>query len=243
MNDRTDYYGILKSELMKTAGSMMDETVKVVSARPLSPEEAIGNPDRRDFPLLKGKEVMVEAVFKKARAHAYTDMPGDFDGSLQELYDLDLKNNFERALFIAGLNAVMRHFGRASNTVHCRDSEPRLCAQQLPEFIKENFGKPKIAFVGYQPAMIESLYQTFSLRVIDLDEDNIGAEKFGLVIEGPEKTWEVLSWGDIILATGSTCVNGTISSFQNTKPVVFYGVTVAGPAVLHGHRRFCPYAG
>ena len=69
---------------------MMGETVKIVSARPLSPEEAIGKPDRTDYPLLKGKEVMIEAVFIDARAQAFTDMPGTFQGSLHDLMGLDL---------------------------------------------------------------------------------------------------------------------------------------------------------
>lgn len=219
---------------------MMDETVKIVSARPLSPEEAIGKPDRTDYPILKGKEVMVEAVFRNARAHAFTDTPGDFQGTLQKVLDLGLKTNFERAVFISTLNAVMRDAGKISNTVHCKDSEPRQCAKQLPSFVAEHFGKPKIAFVGYQPGMIEELSQSFLMRVIDLDEDNIGADRFGILIEGPEHTNDVLSWGDIILATGSTCVNGTIVSFLNKKPVVFYGITVAGPAAVNGYHRFCP---
>lgn len=240
MNTHRNYYDALKAELAEMAGPMLGDAIRVVSARPLSPEEAIGKPDRTDFPILKGKEVMVEAVFRESRAHAFTDMPGDFKGSLQDLLNLDLRDNLERALFIAGFNAVMRHFGRASNTVHCKDKDPKTCAEQLPAFIEENFGKPKIAFIGCQPAMIDKLSETFSLRVVDLDEDNIGAHRFGLVIEGPEKTEDVLSWGDIIVATGSTCVNGTIVSFLGRKPVVFYGVTVAGPAALHGYRRYCP---
>lgn len=243
MENTLNYYNALKSELAKIAEQMMGETVKVLAARPLSPEEAIGKPDRTDFPILKGKEVMVEAVFKNSRAHAFTDTPGNFQGSLQDLLGLELKDNFERAVFIAGFNAVARHFGLASNTIHCRDSEPRECAKQLTPFIEENFGKPKIAFVGYQPAMLERLSQNFTMRVIDLDKDNIGAEKFGLLIEGQENTEDVLSWGDIIVATGSTCVNGTIVSFLDAKPAVFYGVTVAGPAAIYGYRRFCPYAG
>jgi uncharacterized protein (DUF4213/DUF364 family) len=238
-----NYYNQLKSELREMAGQLMGETIEVLWTKPLSPEEAIGRPDRTDFPLLKGKEVMLEAVFRDARGHAFTDMPGDFQGSLQDIVELDLRDNFERAVFIAGFNAVMRYFGRVSNTVHCKDSEPRLCAQQLPAFVTKRFGKPRIAFVGYQPTMIEELSQSFDLRVIDLDPDNIGANRFGLVIEGPESTEDVLSWGDVILATGSTCVNGTIISFVGKKPVVFYGVTVAGPAMLFGYDRFCPCSG
>lgn len=222
---------------------MMTETITVVSARPLTPEEAIGKPDRTDFPILKGKEVMVEAVFKGQKGQAFTDMPGEFQGTLQDLYNLNLRNNFERAVFIAGLNAVMRYFGKISNTVHCKDKEPRACAEQLPDFVKTHFGKPKIAFVGYQPAMIEVLAPLFSMRVIDLDRDNIGASRFGQVIEGPEKTDEILSWGDIILATGSTCVNETIPIFIDKKPVVFYGISVAGTASIYEYQRFCPCSG
>lgn len=235
-----EYYDALKAELAKMAGAMLGEPIKVVSARPLSPEEAIGKPDRTDFPILKGKEVMVEAVFKGSRAHAFTDRPGNFEGSMQEILDLELRDNLERAVFIASFNAVLRHFGRVDHTIHCRDREPGTCAEQLPDFIRERFGAPKIAFIGFQPAMIQTLASIFSLRVVDLDRDNIGANRFGLVIEGPEKTEEVLAWGDIVVATGSTCVNGTLPSFLGEKPVVFYGVTGAGPAALHGHLRYCP---
>ncbi len=101
-----NYNSRLKSALLEMAGHIMDEAVTVVSARPLSPEEAIGKPDRTDFPILKGKEVMLEATFKGARGQAFTDMPGNFQGSLQKLIDLELRNNFERAVFIAGFNAV-----------------------------------------------------------------------------------------------------------------------------------------
>jgi len=238
-----EYYTRFKMELSALAGRMMGEKVRIVSAKSLSSDEAIGRPDRTDFPLLKGREVLMEAVFRGSRGHAFTDMPGEFQGTLRDIAGLALKTNFERALFIAALNAVMRDAGRASNTVHCRDKAPRECARRLPAFVSGRFGRPRIAFVGYQPAMIEELSKSFALRVVDLDQQNIGGERFGLTIEGPENTGDILSWGDIILATGSTCVNGTITSFLNRKPVVFYGVTVAGPAAIHGYDRFCPCSG
>ncbi|MBN2250696.1 MAG: hypothetical protein JW724_01300, partial [Candidatus Altiarchaeota archaeon] len=39
----------------------------------LKPSEAIGNPDRKDFPLLKGKEVLMQATFLGMKGQAYTD--------------------------------------------------------------------------------------------------------------------------------------------------------------------------
>jgi len=84
---------------------------KWATGRALSPEEAIGTPEDDDYPLMKGRERLMEAVFKGARGQAFTDMFGDFGGSLEDIANMDLKNNFKRAVFIATLNAVMRHAG------------------------------------------------------------------------------------------------------------------------------------
>jgi len=236
-----EIYERLKDELRRLAGDSMDEKVSVVSARVLSSKEAIGETGRDDYPLLKGKEAMVEAVYKGVKGHAFTDMPGGFEGTVRDVAMLSLDNNFERAVFISTLNAVMREAGLITGTVHCRDDEPGRCARELVPYVKERFGNPRIAFVGFQPGMIERLSEVFQMRVLDLDEDNIGKKKFGIVIEGPEATEDVLSWGDIILATGSTCVNGSITRFVGRKPVVFFGVTGAGATKVMGFERYCRY--
>lgn len=235
-----DIYGTLRKEFRKIAGNMMGERISI-SARSLSAKEAIGEPDRDDYPLLKGKEVMVEAVFRGSKGHAFTDMPGVFQGAMSDIIELPLEDNFQRSVFIASLNAVLREMGVVDGTVHCRDKEPAECARELVDYVKNRFGNPRIAFIGFQPAMIGRLSAVFEMRVVDLDEDNIGKEKFGLVIEGPDLTEEVLAWSDIILATGSTCVNGTITRFVGKKPVVFFGVSVAGPAKICGFDRYCRY--
>jgi len=74
-----EIYERLKDELRRLAGDSMDEKVSVVSARVLSSKEAIGETGRDDYPLLKGKEAMVEAVYKGVKGHAFTDMPGGFE--------------------------------------------------------------------------------------------------------------------------------------------------------------------
>lgn len=93
-----------KFSRLVTANSVRGEEIQVVNARPLTPEEAIGRPERDDFPLLKGKEVMMEALFLGARGQAFTDMPGNFQGTVEDVLALPLKNNFERAVFVATLN-------------------------------------------------------------------------------------------------------------------------------------------
>jgi hypothetical protein len=213
-----------------------------VKAQTLSPEEAIGNPEDDDYPLLKGRERIVEATFREARGHAFTDMFGNYRGTVNDVLAMKMKNNFRRAIFVATLNAVLRHTGAIEGTVHCKDKAPPECSQRLVEKIKSEFGNPKIALVGLQPRMAEALAAEFPLRITDLDEKNIGEEKFGVLIQDPIHAQEHSDWCDLLVVTGSTAVNGTMTDFVGKKPVIFYGVTVAGPAHLLGFDRFCPLA-
>ncbi len=58
------FYEELKQKLKQLVEShdLLRENIKI-TARSLTPKEAIGEPERKDFPLLKGKEVMMEANF------------------------------------------------------------------------------------------------------------------------------------------------------------------------------------
>jgi len=217
------------------------EAISIISARTLTAKETIGEPERTDYPLMRGKEFMVEANFRGARGQAFTDMPGNYEGSLGDVLSFDLTDNFQRAIFVAGLNAVMRHHQIIEETVHCRDQEPWLCAKRLVAYIREKYNHPKIALIGYQPAMADSLVEFYPLRIIDMDVDNIGQERAGVIVDAPAVTCEVIDWCDVILSTGSTAVNGTLGDFLTAKPIVFYGVTVAGIAALCGLNRYCPF--
>lgn len=222
-----------------TAHELLKESIQVVDARPLKPEEAIGRPDRQDYPLLKGKEVMLQAQFRSGRGQAFTDMPGNYEGTIKEVLELPLKSNFARAVFVATLNAVMRHLNLIDRTVHCRDREPEECAGQLVTYIRQRFGNPRIAFIGLQPAMVVKLAECFPLRVVDLDPENVGQQKGRAIVEDVSRTPEIIEWGDIIVATGTTAVNDTLEPLLGKKPVVFYGVTIAGIAYLSGLERYC----
>jgi uncharacterized protein (DUF4213/DUF364 family) len=170
-------------------------------------------------------------------------MYGDFSGRLYDIARMELKNNFRRAIFIASFNALMNHLGLAERTVHCKDTQPRECAAELADYIEKSYGHPRIAMVGFQPRMVEALAGRFPLRVSDMDRDNIGQEKFGVKIDDPSRTAENLAWCDLALVTGTTIVNDTIAQFIATKPVIFYGVTIAGAAQALGLNRFCPFGG
>lgn len=222
-----------------TANKLLKENVQVIEARPLRPEEVIGRPGREDFPLLKGKEVMLQAQFRFSRGQAFTDMPGRYEGTIKDVLELPLENNFQRAVFVATLNSVMRHLNLVDRTVHCRDQEPEQCASHLVSYLRERFGNPRIAFIGLQPAMVVKLSDYFSLRVVDLDPDNVGQKKGRVIVEDVSHTPEIIEWCDIIVATGTTAVNATLEPLLGGKPVIFYGVTIAGIAYLSGFERYC----
>lgn len=211
----------------------------IIRAKPLTPEEVIGNPEDKDYPLIVGRERMMQAEFRNACGQAYTDMYGNYSGKLIDIANIELKNNFRRAIFISSLNAVMRYLGIVDKTIHCKDNEPRECSARLVDYIIAKYGRPKIAMVGFQPRMVEALARNFEVKATDMDYANIDSEKYGVVIKSPQKTREHLNWCDIAVVTGSTIVNGTITDFLVNKPVVFYGVTISGAAKDLGLEDFC----
>lgn len=208
----------------------------------LTAQEAIGDPERKDFPIQKGKEKMMQACFGCSFGQAFTDMPNGFNGKLKEITMMPLQTNYARAVFVSGLNAVLRELKMTDHTVHCKDGGPGKCSLELGEMIEKEYGAPKIALFGLQPALAEVLWKKYDLRIFDLDQDNIGQEKFGTVIEsGVCDMEEVEAWADLFLVTGSTLCNGSIVHFLKIKkPVIYFGTTIAGTASLLGLKRFCP---
>ena len=235
-------YEIIKNKFLEIIEGMDLESEEVrIFAKPLTPEEAIGNPEDQDYPIQKGKERLLQAEFRGSHGQAFTDMFGNYEGKLSQVVRMNLTNNFRRAIFIATINAVMRYLGRVSKTIHCKDKDPKECGQELVKYINKSYGNPKVMLVGLQPRMLEAMKKEFELKVTDMDKDNIGQEKYGIRIDPPEKTKENLKWCDIALVTGTTVINNTISEYNNmAKPTIFYGVTVSGVAHLLGLDHFCP---
>ncbi len=221
---------------------LIAETV-TIKAFPLTPEEAIGNPEERDYPLVRGRERLMEATFRGSKGQAYTDLFGDYEGSLRDVLGLPMRNNFHRAVFIATLNAVLSHLGKIRGTVHCKDRDPRRCAEELVGYIRDRWGEPKVALIGLQPRMAEALSKAFPLRIADMDPENIG-RRFGQVaVEPGEREVELLNWCDLAVVTGTVLTNATVDAVVGTPAeLLFYGVTVAGASYLMGWKRFCPLA-
>jgi uncharacterized protein (DUF4213/DUF364 family) len=233
---------ITKNELSEVSVSVLVKT--------LTPQEAIGEPGRRDFPIIIGNERVIEAQVLSARAHAFTDSPGEFVGKLREILELPLTSNRERAICIATLNAVLKYLNLTEKTLHCKDEDPEKCAKEIASHILEKWGKARIGLIGLNPAIAESLVNTFgkdNVKITDLNNENIHSLKYGVEIwNGNEMTEELIKQSDVVVITGTTLVNGTfdriMSYIQNhRKDYLIYGVTGAGMCSLAGLNRICPY--
>ncbi len=219
--------------------NLLNEEIEIISAKTLTPFQAVGEPERDDYPILKGKEVLIEASFKGSKGQAYTDEPGSYKGVLKDIIDLELKNNFERAILIATMNAILKYLGLIGATLHCKNEELGLCASELVTYISKKYGNPSIGLIGLQPGMAEALSKSFVIRIVDLDKDNYNKKFNGAIVEGSSATDEIINNSDLILATGSTSVNSTIDELLIDKDVIFYGTTVAAVAYLNNLTRFC----
>lgn len=240
-----ELYRRLKQELERLVRlHHLDDSPIMLQSRGLSPEEAIGRTRRKDYPILAGREIMLQARFGASLGQAFTDAPSDFCGTLDEVLALDPENDVHsRGLLVASLNAVMRHTGDIDHTVHCRNDDLERCAESYAAHVRTHYGAPRITLVGYQPALTARLSQEFPLRVLDMNPQFVGSVRSGVTIENGKESYRsaVLDWPDLVLCTGSTLCNGTFVNFVDIgKPVLFFGISGAAAARIFSLPRFCP---
>ena len=226
---------------------LLDREIHIETAV-LTPEEAIGHPERQDFPLLKGKEVLMQATFMNCLGQAYTDAPSRFFGFIGEIADLELTNPRQTALFIAALNAVFRYVYPELRTIHCKDSGPERCARKIAQYV-QGLDPESVGIIGLQPAILQAITECVGsdhVYCIDRDEDTRGQVKHGVAIErGDNRGLELLfTKSDIVLATGSSSANGSLPDILSMSrktgvPVYFFGTTIAGVARLMGLNHLC----
>ena len=224
-----------------------------VTVKGLSPEEAIGKKVGEDFAICRGKEVVIEATVGSARGQAFTDHPSDWSGTLEEVFALSLDDVKNRAVVVAALNALAAKLGLASHVVHCQEEDPMRCGPELVAELKQRFPKTrKVLLVGLQPAILASLVDEVGakgVRVVDLDPENIDQVTRGVRIgNGAADISEDVDWCELMLVTGSSIVNGTLDgllamSHDASKPLVFFGNTIAAVAAAADLERICPFGG
>ncbi len=240
-----DAHEALKTLLIKNEKYNLLEIT--ISSRALKNEEAIGNPDRKDFPLLRGKEVLLQAEVDGSLGQAFTSDPITYRGSINNLLDLSDERPGNYALLVAALNALSCKLGIVKQTIHCINNEPEECAKKISQYILEKHGLCNIGIIGYQPAILENCTRVFEphrISISDLNSDNIGEVKYGVrVMDGISDTKKLIEFSDVLLITGSILSNGTYKNILNEikdKPYYFFGTTCAALANVNNISRLCP---
>jgi hypothetical protein len=222
----------------------LESEATIIKVRGLEPEEAIGRPSRANYPLLEGHEVMLQAEVRGAFGQAFTDEPSGYVGSLSSLYMTPLNTKKNRALLVAAINATYAHLDLVVDTKHCRDEGPELCGKRVAVELASKLPlSSKIAMIGFQPAFTHHISRAFeNFRVTDMNPENIGRVKEGVLIEPYIMNREVIAWSNAVLATGSTLANKSIDhiiEWSKRKLLFFYGVTISAAAHEFDFRRFC----
>ncbi len=218
-----------------------------VTSRALKNEEAIGNPSRTDFPLLRGKEVLLQVEIEGGLGQAFTSASVAYKGNLNNMLEFSSDEIGNNALFVATLNAVAQKLGLINKTKHCINDEPEQCGQKISENIREKYGLCNVGIIGYQPAIIENCVKVFGadrVKVTDLDNETVGTIRYGIkILDGMTDTKQLIDFADVILITGTVLANKTfhdINDIIGDKPFYFFGTTCAALAHFHDVYRLCP---
>jgi uncharacterized protein (DUF4213/DUF364 family) len=237
----------VKFEQILIENNLLHEDIKV-SVRGLSPQEAIGITKRQDFPIVEGKEIMIESEFRGSYGQAFTSVPVEYKGTLEKLINSPIEKIENRALLVAVLNSVLRSLNLADKTTHCKDDEPEKCSIELINWLKDKKIEGKLGLIGFQPAMLENISNNFNhnnILISDLNSNNISKYKFGIkVLDGNTENFNLIDDSDFILITGSTIVNGSINKIyeyleKKEKSYTFFGNTISGVAKLVNLPHIC----
>lgn len=248
--EKPDLLKVIKEKLsieLQSKPHLFDEIVLI---EPLGVKEAIGDPaPYKDFALQRGEERLIEAAIKGSRGQAFTSYPCRWRGTLNEVLNLSLDLEKNRAIFVATTNALGHLLVLCDRTIHCKDQGPDRCGRRIAEYIASQAGPDvSVCIVGYQPAMVKhmaGLLGSDRVYVTDLNPKNIGNETFGVkILDGSTSVIEMAKNCHVGLITGSTIVNGTLNQLLNVfkeygvKPYL-YGTTAAAFAKFLGIERLC----
>ncbi|PKM76831.1 MAG: hypothetical protein CVU90_10415 [Firmicutes bacterium HGW-Firmicutes-15] len=235
------------SQLISKADNSVTNLEVSVNSRALSAEEAIGHPERQDYPLIRGKEVLLQAEIQGSIGQAFTGDPIPFDGTIDTLLKTLSDRPGHQALAVAVLNALAKKMGITSNTIHCVNNEPEECGQYISEYLFSQHGACNVGIIGYQPALLEHCKDRFGVEhvhITDLNPDIIGELRYGVEVwDGLKDTPKLVETSDVLLITGTILANGTFTDVIpeiGNKPYYFFGTTCAALAAINGANRLCP---
>ncbi len=201
----------------------------------------------KEYPIVRGKEVIMECKFRNSKAHVFTSMPYEGTVSVGEVLNSRLNTIPKRSIFYCALNSIMRYFGLIKGTIHCRGKTPEICGKELLQVILSFYGNAPTLLIGYQPGFVEALAHGLNmLYITDMDPENIGKRVGKVVIQDHKLNEELIRSADLVISTGSSLINSTFWNILDwvikyRKKFIVYGVTIAGVAEILKLRRHCPY--
>ncbi len=240
--------GIRLNEIIESHPGKMEDTQesRVSLELKVVPPKWFNLPNE-EYPIVRGKEVIMECKFRNSKAHVFTSMPYEGKVSVDEVINSRLSSIPERSAFYCALNAIMRYFGLIKGTIHCRGKIPEICGKDLLQEILSFYGDVPTLLIGYQPGFVKTLAHNLStLYVTDMDPRNIGKKVGKVVVRDHTLNEELIKSVDLVISTGSSLINSTFWNVfdwvnKYRKEFIVYGVTVAGVAEILKLRRHCPY--
>jgi len=163
---------------------------------------------------VEGKERVVESDFQKGvQAHAFTDPPKEFIGKLEDVIAMPLADRRERAIFIATMNAVLKHCKIIETTLHRKDEAPEACAVEIASHIRNTLGSKKVGLIGLNTLYPGGAEQDLRCRKCAYDgpqPEKYRVCKYSVTVwDDNTMTEKLVQESDIVLMTGTILVNGS----------------------------------
>ncbi|MCD6301069.1 MAG: hypothetical protein J7L82_03250, partial [Staphylothermus sp.] len=115
-----------------------------------------------EYVLIRGPEILLTCKFRGEIGQLFTISPREYKGKVSDIINLDLSNTYNRSIFYAFSNALLKKLGFIDKTVHCEKDEPVKCSNILVVELMKRYGTSKrVLHIGYQPGHIAELYKFY----------------------------------------------------------------------------------
>ena len=181
-------------------------------------------------------EYRVTAKICGSKGEAYTECPEGFEGTLGQVLKLPVSEKGIDARILASMNAVMNHLGLCPGTMSEDPKDLAEYADALCRHITVEYGTGNLVLVGYDGYLVKRFMdEKLDFWTLDRNPEHITKDRFHHVIvnSGRYNRESCQAWGRLLIVTGSTFCNGTVTQFLDMGlPVLFYGITCAAAATL-----------
>lgn len=210
---------------------------------------------KSDYVLTRGPETLLTCRFRNSVGQVFTTIPDNYDGTLREVLGLDLSDPYERSVFYATANAVLKELGYIKNAIHCEKNKPVECGRNLVFDLLGKYGvSARILHIGYQSGhcLFLNMFLKDNSLVTDLKDEIVWTFRHGRQVYDGVDNRIYIGLSDVVLVTASTVVNGSFWDILSQaiilgKDIIVYGISAG--AVLWFLERFpfkvwsfCPFS-